>query len=117
MSNNEEIEFAPSKARRSLVRFTENEYRKIVGAVIESGKSVPWLLKTAYFKKGISAPTLDVERRKTVLRELSHIGNNVNQLTKMAHIRGFESIKDALFDSLRDIRLLKSFLGLDYGNR
>ena len=84
MSSNEEIKLVVSQSSRTTVRFTESEYRQIVSAVIESGKSVPWLLKTVYFKKGISAPTLDVERRKTVLRELSHIGNNINQLAKTA---------------------------------
>ena len=117
MSNNEEIKLVLSQSSRTTVRFTESEYRQIVNAVIESGKSVPWLLKTAFFKKGISAPTLDVERRKTVLRELSHIGNNINQIAKTAHIRGFECIKSELLDGLRDIRLLKSFLGLAYGDR
>ena len=117
MSNDVELNVAPSHSRRSLVRFTEREYQRIVDDYLETGKSIPWLLKTAYFKKGISAPTLDVERRKGALRELAYIGNNLNQLTRMAHVRGFETVKSELLDSLHSIRLLKQFLGCDYGDR
>jgi hypothetical protein len=117
MSNETELDLAPSNSCRSQVRFTESEYRRIVRDQLETGKSVPWLLKTAYFKKGISAPTLNAETRKAALRELAYIGNNLNQLTRMAHVRGFETIKGELLDLLQAIRVLKGFLGCDYGNR
>ena len=117
MSNAVELELTPPKTRASLVRFSESEYRQIVKATIETGKSIPWLLKMAYFKKGISAPTLDAGRQKQALQELSYIGNNVKQIEKEMHIRGFDCIKKELLDSLNDIRLLKSYLGLQYGHR
>jgi hypothetical protein len=99
------------------VRFTESEYRRIVRDQLETGKSIPWLLRTAYFKNGISAPTLDADTRKTCLRELAYIGNNLNQLTKMAHVRGFETIKGEVLEMVQTVKMLKGFLGRDYGHR
>jgi hypothetical protein len=117
VSNESELDVAPSKSCRSQVRFTESEYRRIVRDQLETGKSVPWLLKTAYFKKGISAPTLDAETRKSALRELAYIGNNLNQLARMAHVRGFDTVKGEVLDLLQAIRMLKAFLGCNYGDR
>ena len=81
MSNKVEQELTPTKLRASLVRLSESEYRQIVKATIETGKSIPWLLKMAYFKKGISAPTLDAEKQKQVLRwaEPSRSGANIHK--------------------------------------
>ena len=117
MSNTVESVLTPSKTRASLVRLSESEYRQIVKATIETGKSIPWLLKMAYFKKGISAPTLDAEKQKQALKELSYIGNNIKQIEKAMHTHGFDNIKKELLDGLNDIRLLKLYLGLQYGHR
>ena len=102
--------------RRTNVRLTEGEYVRLKRAEIESGKSMPWLLKTAYFHHGISGPTLDIESRKAVRRELAYIGNNLNQLMKQVHSGLISNVKSEVEEMLQAFRSLKSFLGLDYGD-
>jgi len=101
----------------SHIRFSKQEYQRLLKDKTMTGKSIPWLLKTAYFKKEISTPTLDSETRQAVRRELSAIGNNLNQLTKKVHSEIFGNLKDEIQDCIQTIRVLKSYLGQDYGDR
>lgn len=106
-----------SNCRRANVRFSKNEYAKLQRDQLVTGRSVPWLLKTAYFKNEISAPTLDTETRTAVRRELSAIGNNLNQLTRLAHLEVIGGLREQILECIHAIRTLKSYLGQDYGNR
>jgi hypothetical protein len=101
----------------SHIRFSKQEYLRLLKDKMMTGKSIPWLLKTAYFRKEISTPTLDFETRQAVRRELSAIGNNLNQLTKKVHTEIFTDLKADLFECLQAIKTLRSFLGQDYGDR
>ena len=102
---------------RTNVRLSRGEYLRLKRDELESGRSVPWLLKTAYFEHGISAPTLDVESRKVVRRELAYIGNNLNQLTKNVNSGLISNVKEEVQEMIQAFRVLKSFLCLDYGDR
>lgn len=101
----------------SCVRFTESEYRQLQKAQILTGKSIPWLLKTAFFNHGVSAPTLDNETRKTVRTELSRISNNLNQIAKHVHSGLISEIKSEFEEVLQAVRCLKSFLKLGFGEQ
>ena len=101
----------------SHIRFSEQEYQRLLKDQNLTGKSIPWLLKTAYFKKEISTPPLDAETRKVVSRELSAIGNNLNQLAKKVHMEIFGNLKDEIQECLQDIKILRSYLGQNYGDR
>ena len=101
----------------SHIRFSKQQYQRLLKDQLMTGKSIPWLLKTAYFKSEISTPTLDVETRQAVRRELSAIGNNLNQLTRKVHTEIFGNMKEELSECLQAIKTLKSYLGQDYGDR
>jgi hypothetical protein len=101
----------------SHIRFSEEEYLRLEKDKLATGKSIPWLLKTAYFKKEILPPPLDPETRKAVRRELSAIGNNLNQLTRYVHSGIYSDLKGELQECLQAIKTLKSFLGQEYGDR
>lgn len=116
METNETASTA-SHSFMSCVRFTESEYRQLQKAQLISGKSIPWLLKTAYFNDGISAPTLDNETRKTVRTELSRISNNLNQIAKHVHSGLISEIKSEFEEVLQAVRCLKSFLKLGFGEK
>ncbi len=101
----------------SHIRFSKQEYQRLLKDKELTGKSIPWLLKTAYFKKEISTPALDSETRKSVRRELAAIGNNLNQLTRKVHTGIFGNLQEELLESLHSIKTLRSYLGQNYGDR
>lgn len=101
----------------SHIRFSAEEYLRLEKDKLLTGKSIPWLLKTAYFKREISTPLLDAETRRTVRRELSGIGNNLNQLTRYVHSGTYADLKNEIRECLQAVKTLKSFLGQDYGDR
>ena len=105
------------KERRSMVRFTTDEYLRMIRDRIQTGKSIPWLLKTAYFKNGISAPTLDADSRRSIRKELGYIGNNLNQIARALHMQGKADVEKDVRDAIDYLRLMKSFFLRDYGNR
>jgi hypothetical protein len=104
-------------AHSSFVRFTREEYLRLKRDSLETGKSIPWLLKTAYFQGSIATPTLDVESRKSVLRTLAYMGNNLNQLVKNVNSGLISNVKGEVSEILGTCRMLRSFLGLNYGDR
>ena len=106
----------PLDRLRANVRLTKEEYVQLTQDHMMSGKSIPWLLKTAYFKNRISAPNLDVETRKAVRRELSYIGNNLNQLAHNVNSGLIAHVRSEVQELLQAVKTLKSFLGRDYGD-
>ncbi len=107
----------PKGIPSSHIRFSKEQYARIAKDKLLTGKSIPWLLKTTYFRHQISSPQLDVETRKAVRRELSAIGNNLNQLTRYFHTEFRPDLTSELQECLQTIRTLKSFLGQNYGDR
>ena len=99
------------------MRFTPSEYREIQKASLLTGKSIPWLLKTAFFEKGVAPPTLDLETRTFVRREIGYIGNNLNQAVRYIHTGLIAEFKSRFEDVEESVRILRSYLGLGYGNR
>jgi hypothetical protein len=83
---------------------------------LESGRSIPWLLRTALLSGGISPPTLDSETRQVVRRVIGNMGNNINQLAKAVNsglINDFNNRLQGIYD---EVMTFKSYLGLSYGN-
>ncbi len=109
-------EFTVSQLR-TTVRFTKNEYLKAKKMQLESGHSIPWLLKIALFERGISPPTLDNETRDKIQLELSRIGTNVNQIAKSLNSGIFDGMAERFLEHINDFRMVRSFLGLGYGDR
>jgi len=116
MTTDDQTLYKVGSSRSTCVRFTEAEYLAVKRLQIESGRSIPWLLKTALLSGGISPPTLDAETRQAVRREIGYMGNNLNQLTKAVNtglIGDFAERICAIYDH---VMMFKSYLGLNYGD-
>jgi hypothetical protein len=69
------------------VRFSREEFDIIEKKAKQAGLTrASYLRESALFKKVI-APNLSREEKKFIVRQLSGMGNNLNQLTKLAHER------------------------------
>ena len=67
------------------VRFSEEEFKKLLEASRTVGKTLPTILKDHYFEKPIGRPLMANDMAKSVARELNRIGNNVNQIAKLVN--------------------------------
>jgi hypothetical protein len=117
MEDQQEIVNVPTGSLSTCVRFTPSEYRELQKQSLISGKSIPWLLKTAFFNHGISPPTLDLETRNMVRREIAYIGKNLNQAVRYLHSGLIAEFKSRFEEVEEGVRVLRSYLGLGYGNR
>ena len=83
---------APKK-QSSHVRFTDQELAQIQRDELARGRSIPALLKEAYFGRRPTAILMTQEDQKAWLSELRHQGNNLNQIARQVNAaRGDESI-------------------------
>jgi hypothetical protein len=87
----------------SLVRFTAEQYLNIKSDAITLGRSIPQLLRDAYFDGRVVSPLLAAADAERLMRAINRIGNNINQIAK--HINsGFEPLLEAAVDQLTEIR-------------
>ena len=70
------------RAPASCVKFTSDEYKEILEDVKITGKSIPSLLKSAYFPGRRVRVLMTKEDQQLWFRELRQWGNNLNQLAK-----------------------------------
>jgi hypothetical protein len=64
------------------VKFTEEEHERIARDARESGKSIPTLLKIAYFAGRQLRILMSKEDQTAWFRELRSCGNNLNQIAR-----------------------------------
>lgn len=88
----------------SHVRFDSEEYRSIADDAVNTGQSIPTLLKERYFKGPRPLPLMTKADVGKVLGELGRIGNNVNQLAR----RWNSGIREGFVSELDEIQ--ESFL-------
>ena len=98
------------------VRWTRGEYLQAKRIQIETGKSLPWLLKTALLNAGIAPPVLDHESRATVRKVIAYAGNNLNQIAKRVNSGIYEGFQSSFEDVAQSLRTLRSFLNLNHGD-
>lgn len=70
------------KVPASCVKFSESEYKKVQDSSEVTGKTIPTLLKEAFFKGGVVKPKFSDEEAKNLLKQLNRIGNNINQIAR-----------------------------------
>lgn len=75
-------ENVPKHLPRTHVRFSEQEFARIEKASRTTGRSIPWLLKTAFFNNGDLSPAFDKESARALQVELNRIGVNINQIAR-----------------------------------
>jgi len=81
----------------SLVRFSREQFAKIENDANAFGKSVPDLLRSAYFAKKLEAPrfaSIDADR---IVAAINRVGNNLNQIAKHLNT-GFREGYQTLLD-------------------
>lgn len=66
----------------SHVRMSASEYSRIERDSIKSGKSIPELLREAYFSKSPLKVLFQKEDLITLRKDLNKIGNNINQVAR-----------------------------------
>ncbi len=71
-----------SKYYQTCVRFSEKEYFKIKKQAHLTGFSIPQFLKEIWREIKFEEPKISNEEVRSVIRELGHIGNNVNQIAR-----------------------------------
>ena len=70
------------RRQSSHVRFNNDEYQKIREDMINTGKSIPTLLKERYFKGPRPVPLLAKSDATKFLGKLGRISNNLNQIAR-----------------------------------
>ena len=94
------------------VRFTRDEYLRLSKDQLLTGQSIPWLLKETYFNRADFTPRLDVKTRDAIRRELSYIGNNLNQATRYLHSGMVDDFRGKFDEVYQGFKVLRSFLGI-----
>lgn len=99
------------------VRLTEEEYQRISKEQRITGKSIPWLLKNAYFKGPLCAPLMSVEEQRAVFVELRRIGTNINQIAKRVNAGFREGWNDEIERTCRELSIVRQYIAGIYGGR
>ena len=81
----EQAETASSKSIGSCVKFTPAEYREISDDARSEGKSIPVLLKNAYFKRIRTTILMKPDDEARWFKELRYWGKNLNQIAKVVN--------------------------------
>ena len=113
VKKNDEKELGKS----TCVRFSEDEFKRIMRDAKLLGQTIPWLLKQTYFKGELESPILIKEDAMKIMTALARIGNNLNQIARKLNSDFCEGFHDGITDALSDLKLMKRFVGGAYGSR
>ena len=116
--NNEagEVKGIPDSCRAN-VRFTPAEYRRLQRDQLLTGQSIPWLLKTRYFSGELKPPAFDYETSREILRQLSGIGTNLNQIARRVNSGISDGVHEQISAMLKLLEHLNKLAMRDYGDR
>lgn len=87
-----------SRHNRSHLRFTAEEYERLVTDAKTYGETIPNLIKAVYFKKKLPPPAMAKGDAERVLAALNRIGNNVNQIARQLNAGFREGFTPQLAD-------------------
>ena len=113
LSFDEEV-INPSKLR-TTVRFSQEEYKIIKKDSNTFNKSLAQLLRLNYFNRLPTTLFMKHEDSKKFLRVYAGIANNLNQLTKKAHL-GFAVPEKAIKEFIESNNQLLSWINSIDGN-
>lgn len=71
-----------TKGHSSHVRFSPGEHTSLELDSVNTGKSIPQLLKESYFERSRPLPLMTKPDLAKISGELGRIGNNMNQIAK-----------------------------------
>lgn len=106
----------PKRAPASCVKFSDAEYKALLEDTKITGKSIPTLLKTAYFTGRRAHVLMNKEDQERWYRELRQWGNNLNQLARRVNA-GLSAEWHPEFENVRNslLRIENLVLGV-YGD-
>lgn len=73
------------RQRMVPIRLSDEEFERIKQKAEVAGVTVPSFLRELALKQKVQFPLIDRESAKELLKQLRGMGNNLNQLTKLAH--------------------------------
>lgn len=83
---------------RATVKFSEEDFERIRLDAFTKKKSVPQLLRDAYFSRLPTKVLFNPDTERQLFTELKRIGNNINQIAK--HLNSGESVGKSEFEQL-----------------
>lgn len=108
MNNNLRKEPNRKEPRQISFRVSESEYEKLKQSADILSMSVPNFVKKKAHGARVIAPKIDGKTAQTIVRNLSGIANNINQIAKYFHTHKGENTN---FEGMeKEIRHLKSEL-------
>ncbi len=104
-----------SKNLRATIRFNDEDFERIASDSLSSRKSIPQLLKDAYFNRMPTRVLLGAEGERQFFAEIKRIGNNINQIAR--HLNSNEHVGKSEFESINSqLRALFTYVRGMSGN-
>lgn len=97
---------AQKKRTQINVRLDELELEKVKYSADVLGLSVGQYVKQVLTKSPLIEPKFSPDFQKTAIRQLVGMANNLNQLTRLAHINGTTSTQQAIDQLRKEVDLL-----------
>jgi hypothetical protein len=111
----DQVETSVSHRKQSShVRFGDEEYCKIEEDSINTGKSIPSLLKERYFSGPRPLPLFSKSDLEKLVTELGRIGNNMNQIARRVNSGIRAGFAGEFEDAQRSFNQLWLFLTSQY---
>ncbi len=88
-------------------RVSENEYSKLKQSAETLNMSVPQFVKSKAQGSRLVRPKFDKETRTQIAKELSGIGNNLNQISRVLNIKAQKDEDIPNEDLLRNFNILR----------
>lgn len=95
----------------TCVRFSTEEYDHLLNDAKVLGKSIPQLLKSAYFVGAPLIPLMDAADRRATLRALDQIGNNINQIARHLNSGIREGVNKSFVEVCEQLSVIRKYMG------
>jgi hypothetical protein len=105
------------KKFRTTVRFSRGEYSQLENDTGVIGKTIPELLKEAYFVGPALTPLMKHDDLKMLMAQLGRIGNNINQIARKVNSGFREGFNDDIVAVRSAFTSLLVFLTSTYGRQ
>lgn len=92
------------EAKQISFRLSEDEYEKLRQSAETLNMSVPAFVKKKAQGTRLVKPKLDLESRRTIVRDLSGIANNINQIAKYCNAHQDDADIERLNENVEQMR-------------
>ncbi|HAC5789036.1 TPA: MobC family plasmid mobilization relaxosome protein [Staphylococcus aureus] len=102
----------PNRKERKQISFrvNESEYEKLKQSAETLHMSVPAFVKKKAQGSRLVAPKFDKDKQQSIVKELSSLGNNVNQVAKYCNKRYKEGRDPRFMDLNRNLTQIREIL-------